>query len=63
MKKAKRTSKLNSFYVYFYKTGQIRKIQANDLSEAQKFADDNFEKPFKVGNLVKDGQKSLTPVI
>lgn len=60
--KRKKTCK-NTFYVYFYKTGQIQKIEANDLSEAQKYADDHFEKPFKVGNLIKKGQHSLTPII
>lgn len=54
------SKKLKKFYIRFYKTGEFRKIEAIDETEARKIAEEKFGEAsgnYTLGNLLRVGDK------
>lgn len=59
----KKNKKLKKFYLRFYKTGEFRKIEAEDEDEARKIAKEKFGEPsgnYTLGKLLRNGDKIPT---
>lgn len=61
MKKMKMMkNKLKKFYCRFYRTGEFRKVEASDLTEAYKIATEKFGDSagnWTIGELLRNGDK------